>query len=125
MTWYGLIDDATGDLVSVGTEAMFPGKDIANVPAGMTRHDFGADRPEFARKVWNAAQRRLDDRPAPVMRDRRDDLMAMFQADADFMVVWNALNATRKNQLRNGLRRVLAQFLGEQMMRRDDEPMEI
>lgn len=123
--WYGLIDDATGDLVSVGTEAMFPGKDTANVPAGMTRHEFGANRPDFAAKLWNAAQRRLDDRPAPVLRDRRDDLLAMFQANPDFMAVWSSLNAKRKTQLRTGIRDVLLAFLGAHVTREESEPVEL
>ena len=125
MTWYGLIDDATGDLVSVGTEAMFPNGDIANVPAGTMRHEFGETRPEFAAKLWNASLRRLEDRPAPVLKDRRDDLFELFQQNSDFMAVWNSLNTNRRNQLRTGTRDVLLTFLGAHVTRQENEPVEL
>lgn len=125
MAWYGLWTTATGDLVSVGTEAMFPGGDPANVPAGTTRIDFGATRPDFAAQRWNPATRALEPRPAPVLVDRVDDFMAAFAADTDYSAVFGALTANRKTQIQAGLRRVLAARLNGMRMRQQAESADL
>jgi hypothetical protein len=130
--WYGLVNPATGDLASVGTEAMFAGG--APPPAGQqyTSGDasfdvieFGATAPDWATLVWEAATRSVKPRPAPVLISRLDDVEAWLLADPDFAAAWAAMNATRKAQIRNGWRRVLARLIGGQQWRQEDEQVEI
>ena len=125
MAWYGLVNPTTGDLVSVGTEAMFPDGNLDAFVGVYDRVDFGADAPDFAVKLWVAVTRSLIDRPPPVIISRLDDLDAWFLADADWLTAWNAMNAARKTQIRTGLLRVLARFLGNQQWRGESETVEL
>lgn len=126
MPYYGLVDEQ-GDLVSVGTEAMFEGgvRPEGNTYANFEIVDFGAVGPNFALKVWARAGKRLVDRPAPIIISRLDDFQQRLLNDPDFSVVWTALNATRKQQLRDGLRRVLGQMLGPQQFRGESDDVEL
>lgn len=125
MAWYGLVQPATGDLVSVGTEAMFPEGNL-NAFAGI--YDvvpFGQTQPDFAAKLWSAALRSLIDRPPPVLVSRLDDVEAWLQADPDWTAVWTSLNTARRAQIRLGFRRILQRLLGAQVNRQTDEAAEI
>jgi hypothetical protein len=90
---------------------LFAVGDIAHVPAGMDRHDFGETQPDFATQRWNSTTRQLEPRPAPVLFDRADELRARlraaFEANADFMSVYNSLTNARKTTLRNAIDTVL------------------
>lgn len=130
--WYGLVDEATGALRGVGTSAMFPDGDVDAIPAGMDRHDFGATQPDFATQRWNSTTRQLEPRPAPVLFDRADELRARlraaFEANADFMAVYNTLTPARKTTMRNAIDTVLTAelrtILGARRWRSEGEPNE-
>lgn len=124
-TWYGLVDITTGELKSVGTAAMFPNGNLDAFDGIYDVHTFGETQPDFAAKLWSMALRSLIDRPPPVLVSRLDDVEQWLLADADYALVWANLNATRRNQLRIGLRRVVQRLLGAQVNRHQDEPAEI
>lgn len=121
MTWYGLVDPNTGELKSVGTEAMF-GPDT---PAALQTVEFGAERPDFGALQWDAATRTTKPRPAPVLIDRLDDIEAWLMADPDFASVWSSLSAARRTTIRTGIRRVLARVAGSRRFRQQNEPGEL
>lgn len=127
MAYYGLVDPTTGDLISIGTEAMFEGgeRPQGNTYAGWDIVDFGPTAPNGALKVWDRIQRIWIDRPIPARFSRLDDFQQRLLNDPDFSTVWNSLNATRKTQLRDGLRRVLGQMLGGQQWRDESEEVEL
>lgn len=119
MAWYFFINKANGDLVSEGS----------TVPEGIDTNvyevrDVG-ERPNWTVKAWNPSQKVIFDRPLPILIDRLDDIEARFLADPDFAAVWGALNATRKQQLRTGLMRILASFIGARRFRQEDERVEL
>ncbi|MBA2707575.1 MAG: hypothetical protein H0U59_07210 [Gemmatimonadaceae bacterium] len=123
-TWYGLVDES-GDLVSVGTEGMFEGGVMTDPYLGYSVVTFGSNSPDFSVKVWNKVSRALVDRPVPLLISRLDDIEAWLQADPDWILAWNAMNATRKTQIRNGWRRVMARLLGGHQWRGEEESVEI
>jgi hypothetical protein len=125
MAWYGLVRPATGDLASVGTEAMFPDGDLNAFVGVYDVVSFGETPPNWAVKIWIAATRSLLDRPPPVLISRLDDIEAWLIADPDFALAWNSLNATRKTQVRTGLRRVMAKILGGQEWRQENDTVEL
>ena len=125
MAWYGLVNPSNGELVSVGTIAMFPDGNLNAFAGVYDVVSFGAAAPDFAVKLWSAVLRALIDRPPPVLVSRLDDVEAWLLADADFLTVWNALNATRKSQIRIGIRRIVQRLLGAQVNRQQDETPEI
>jgi hypothetical protein len=125
MAWYGLVEPSTGNLVSVGTEALFPNGDLNAFTGVYEVVTFGETAPNWATQLWNATTRALVARPPQVFADRLDDIEAYFQNDADYMTVWNALSQTRKTQLRTGLRRVLGFFLGGARYRDESEAAEL
>lgn len=123
--WYGLVDPASGDLVSVGTVSLFPD---GNHDAFMGVYDvveFGPERPNFSAYIWSPSLRRLIDRPLPVVVSRLDDFEALLVADADFGEIWANLNEQRRTKIRLGLRRVLGRLLGHKVSRLQDEPVEL
>lgn len=119
MPWYLFVRKADGDLVSEGSA----------VPEGLDTAVYEVqelpDRPDWAVKVWNPAQRVLFDRPLPILIDRLDDIQARFLADPDFAAVWGALNQTRRAQLRTGIGRVLASIIGVRRFRQENEEVEL
>jgi hypothetical protein len=119
MSWYLFIRQDNGDIVSEGS----------TVPAGLDLSPYEVrnvgERIDWAVKVWNRDTRTITDRPPPILIDRIDDLQARFMADPDFSAVWNALNATRKTQLRTGIGRVLASVLRSFRFRDEAEEVEI
>jgi len=123
--WYGLVDPTTGQLSGVGTQAMFPDGNLDAFDGVYDVVEFGTAPPDFSGKVWNPTERSLVDRPLPVWIDRLDDIEGWFLADPDFAAVWATLNATRKQQLRTGIRRVLARVAGGRRMRQAEEPPEL
>lgn len=123
--WYGLVQPATGELVSVGTIAMFPDGNLNAFDGVYDVVEFGATQPNFALKLWSAALLALIDRPPPVLVSRLDDVEAWLLADTDFLLVWNNINATRRNQLRIGIRRIVQRLLGPQVNRAPEEAPEI
>ncbi len=125
MTWYGLVDPSSGNLVSVGTEAMFPDGNLNAFVGTYDTHVFGADRPEFSQSIWDKALRDLVPRPAPVWLSRIDDIEAWLTSDPDFLLAWNTLNATRKSQIRTGIRRIMKRLLGDRELRQESEPVEV
>lgn len=124
-TWYGLVEPATGDLKSVGTVSMFPDGNLDAFDGVYDVHVFGETQPDFATKIWSLALRSLVDRPPPVIVSRLDDIEAWLLADDDFLLVWNNINATRRSQLRIGIRRIVQRLLGAQVNRRQEEPVEV
>jgi hypothetical protein len=125
MAWYGLVNKQTGDLVSIGTESMFENRDPARLPAGVDRVDFGANQPDQATNLWNAATRTWTARPAPVLVDRIADIETRLAADADWSAVFNGLTNARKTQLRTGWQRVMTGVLGGRRFRDSSEGVEV
>src|SRR5687768_12873732 len=102
--WHALCDKATGDLRSLGTV----------LPEDASPWDvieLGTERPDLAAVRWNDAARAFEPCPAPVLIDRadelRDRLQAAFQANTDFMTVFNSLTNARKTALRDAMLVVL------------------
>lgn len=119
MAWYFFIRNDTGDLVSEGSA----------IPEGIDTQvyevrDVGS-RPDWTVKAWNPTLKTLYDRPLPILIDRLDDIEAWLLNDADFLAIWNTLNATRKQQVRTGIRRVLAKLLGTRQFRDESERVEV
>jgi hypothetical protein len=123
--WYGLVQPGTGDLVSVGTEAMFPDENINAFSGVYDRVDFGETRPNFAMQMWNPTTRLMVDRPAPLLISRLDDIETWLLADPDWLAVWQSLSQARKTQIRTGFRRVLNRLLGNQQWRGESDGVEL
>ena len=128
--WYGLVNQTTNDLASVGTEAMFEGKVYPGTTytSGAQTFDvitFGETAPDWATLTWDAPTRSIKPRPAPVLISRLDDVEQWLLSDPDFLFAWNNLSATRKARLRDGWRRVVAKLLGGQVWRGESEEVEI
>lgn len=124
--WYGLVA-ADGDLVSIGTEAMFEGgiRPEGSTYANCDIIEFGNQSPNFSQKIWDKNLRALVNRPAPILISRLDDIESWLLADPDFQAMWSGLNATRRQQLRNGWRRVIARLLGANQWRGESDEVEI
>lgn len=127
MAWYFFINPNDGDLVSEGS----------TVPSHLTQCLEAnpnpacayvvrevAERPDWTQFTWDNLTRALVARPVPILIDRLDDMQARFLNDADFVAVWNGLNATRRTQLRTGISRVLAQMVGALRFRRETDRVE-
>lgn len=126
MPFYGLVDQS-GDLVSVGTESMFEGgvRPGGNTYANCEIVDFGQQSPNFQLKVWDKAAKVMRDRPTPIIISRLDDFQQRLINDPDFSAAWAAMNAQRKQQLRDGIRRVLGQMLGNYQYRGESDEVEL
>lgn len=96
MRFYYRIDN--GQLISSGDDDVTPGPGIGVVVV----EDYNIDI-----HMWDPPTRTVISRPPKVLIDRLADIINDPRFAADFLVVWNALSATRKNQLRNGLIRLL------------------
>jgi hypothetical protein len=123
--WYGLVDPATGELKSVGTEAMFPDGNLDAFAGVYDVHAFGANQPDFATHRWSETTRTLEPRPAPVLVDRLDDIEQWLMADPDFAAAWQSMNQTQRTAIRTGIRRVLVRVAGGRRYRQTDEPAEL
>jgi hypothetical protein len=123
--WYGLIQPSSGDLVSVGTETMFPESNIDAFNGVYDRVQFGETKPDFSTQMWNPTTRLMVERPIPLLISRLDDIEAWLQSDADWLAVWNTLSQARRTQIRTGLRRVLNRVLGPQQWRGESETVEL
>lgn len=115
--WKLIVDRQSGEIVSEGT-VLAPGieetHDVIDV----------GTKPADGRR-WNPANRTFEERPAPVLVDRLDDVQDRFQANADFMAVYGPLSAARKAQLRTGIRAVLSDLLRHLRYRRQGERIEL
>lgn len=115
--WHLIYRQDTGSLVS----------ETSIVPPNLDMRLYSVldvdERPDWTVKAWNPETRQLYDRPLPVLIDRLDDIEALLLADDDFLATWNNLNATRKGQVRAGLRRVFAYLLGTKQFRRENEKL--
>jgi hypothetical protein len=118
--WIGLVDPDSGDLVSVGTDATI-GPDT---PTNLLVHDFGA-QPDFGTHVWDVSTRSLKARPAPVMKDRLDDIEAWLMSDSDFSQAWGTMNQQQRTAVRTGVRRVLVRVAGARRFREQSEAAEL
>lgn len=125
MAWYGLINEETGDLASVGTESMFEGGVVVNPYQGFTVITFGETGPDWASLKWDAPTRSVVPRPAPVLISRIDDIETWLMADADFRAVWDSLTAARKTRLRNGWQRIVRKLIGENEWRGESDQVEL
>lgn len=126
--WYGLVNPETGDLASVGTESMFEGGIVPGLGEQYQGYNvivFGETAPNWSMLTWDVPTQSVVPRPAPVIISRLDDIEQWLLADPDFILMWNALNQTRKTQLRNGWRRVMARLLGQQQWRGESEDVEL
>lgn len=119
MTWFFFIERSSGDLVSEGS-VVPEGIDTARFEV----RDVG-ERPDWTVKAWNPSGKALYDRPLPILIDRLDDIQARLLADPDFSAAWNAMNATRRNQIRTGVYRVLGSFIGGLRFRGENDVVEI
>lgn len=119
MAWYLFYKKDTGDMVSEGS----------TVPTNLDTAVYGVldvgTRPVWSLTGWNPTQRALYTLPLPVLIDRIDDLNAWMQADTDFAAVWQTLSTARKTQIRQGIGRVLARFVGGLRFRQADDPVEV
>jgi hypothetical protein len=128
MAWFLFIQDDNGDLVSEGSAVpahLLGCMEGAADPACVHVVREVAERPDWTVRLWDRLTRQLVDRPIPVLIDRLDDIQARFLADADFAAVWNALNASRRTQLRQGVGRVLASLMGARRFRGESEAVEL
>lgn len=91
-------ETATGRLISIGDDdPLLPnGVNVVDVP----NYDVNVH-------MWDQATRSVISRPPKVLRDRLVDILTDPRFTDDFITMWNALNATRRTQLRNGLIRLL------------------
>ncbi len=114
MSWRAYYDSATGVLFSEGS-----GGWPATTPPGWAYREY-PERPEIGQWMWNEATKDFIARPPKVLVDRLEDLINNPNY-ADFLAVWNALNATRKAQIRAALIRLL----GNHRFRNPGETTEI
>lgn len=112
--WFAYVEDATGLLVSIGTI------DQPSLPAGIVQIAANVPDPLEPKWVWDTATRSFINRPAKVLIDRWQDLLTS-ASYSDFQTVYNALNATRKQQIQA----VLLRLLGTQRWRSASEGTEL
>lgn len=102
--WYGLYDPNTGELASIGTVAMFAGRER---PQGARYQDFsivgfGSARPDLSKVMWDGVTRTLVPRPPePVPPSEIDLLMQRLGLQAE----WLALNANQRRNIEAAIRR--------------------
>jgi len=105
MAWFALYNTASGQILSVGTVIADP------LPAGVTLLQLAGQPSD--NEMWDQVNKTFVVRPAKVLVDRLDDLLA----DTDFASVWNNLSAARKTALRTAL----IKLLGSQRFRAQSE----
>lgn len=101
--WYGLYDDESGDLQSIGTSAMFEGgkRPKGNSYNGLRIVDFGDERPDLSAVMWDAEQRSMVARPPePEPKTSADLLIEALAEDA----AWTALSRQQQQQLETAIR---------------------
>ena len=112
MTWYAVYDTVTGHLQSVGEVLASPMPDSLSILVLVSQPD--------STVMWDDNTRQFIPRPAKVLIDRLDDILTNPNY-SEWQTVWNALNTTRKTQLRNAMIRLL----GGARFRNQSEPVEI
>ena len=117
MSWFLVVNDDTGDLVS----------ETGSDPSGFLEPPLIAielvERPDYATKVWNPATRSLEDRPAAIFLSRLDDYESWFQNQPEFPAVWNRLRPNDRDDLRAMIRRGVQKLIGAgNVYRHPDEP---
>jgi hypothetical protein len=112
MSWFAYVRDADGVLLSIAQTSDAP-------PTGVSRQLLSVD-PTDPAWMYDLVTRAFIARPAKVIIDRLDDIVTNLNY-ADFQTVWSALSATRKNQLKQAMIRLL----GRQRFRADTEPLEL
>lgn len=96
--WYAIYNTTSGFLYSVGTVITQP------LRPGTTSLELAGEPTPAV--MWDESTRNFIPRPPKVLIDRLQDIIT--HADyADFKEVWDALNAARKEKVRNGLVRLL------------------
>lgn len=90
-----IYDTATGQLISIGSVWPDP------LPPGLSFAEY-VDQPDLSVVVWDEAARDFIPRPAKVLIDRLEDLLADPRF-ADFQNLWQSLNASRRQQVRDAL----------------------
>lgn len=118
--WYGVVEDATGRLASVGTVVG------AQMPDGYSVVPFGDARPDFDAQMWDASTRAFVARPpkAPLV-DRLDDIASSPVFDDVRAAVAGIGNATQRQLVASTLRTCLTKLLKRYRYRRADEPVEL
>jgi len=109
MAYYMLYVTNTGKPVSLSSVEANP------VPAGHTSVDI-VNKPDKT-VMWDEVTKAFIPRPPKVLKDRLQDLIAK----PAFKTFWQSLDATQKDQLRNGL----IWLLGKARYRNEQEPPEI
>jgi len=90
MTWYAVVEDATGRLISTGEVLANP------LPVGMVALTIGSAPGD---KMWDEVTRTFIARPPKVFIDRFTDLLAR----PGVQTLYNSLTTARKTQLRDAL----------------------
>ena len=125
MNYYGLVEPTSGNLVSVGTIAMFPDGNLDAFDGVYDVVEFGTTKPNFAFQLWNPTTRQMMTRPAPIIVSRVDDAWTWLLADPDFQTLWSSLNNNRKTTTELAVRRILSRMLGSQINRDQNEQPEL
>lgn len=108
MPWYSLYDKLTGRLHSLGTvlaEEITDGLEAKELSGWGTTGEQCKDEPPNI--MWDETTRDFIPRPAKVLIDRLEDLIN-HPDYAEFKEIWDGLNATRKQKIKNAL----VKFLG-------------
>jgi hypothetical protein len=91
-------ESATGRLLAIGSDDPPLRIGISMVDIG----DYNVDS-----QMWDAGTRQMTARPPKILVDRLQDMITDSAYSADLIALWNALNATNRTRLRNGLIRLL------------------
>ena len=101
--WFGVYDPVTGELRSIGTEAMFverarPKGDEYN---GLRIAEFGDDRPDLSLVEWDASTRQMRERPPqPPPKSEADLLMDALVTEQ----AWAALSRSQQTAMETAIR---------------------
>ena len=107
MPWYALYDKLTGRLHSLGTilAEKIPDSLAVKELSGWGESDNQAEA-EPPGIMWDEVTRDFIARPPKVLIDRLEDIITNPDY-AEFKEVWDLLNATRKQKVKNALARLL------------------
>lgn len=124
--WYLIVNRKSGELVSMGTVLA---EDIHTREDQKGRKEplydvieYGKERPDLEKLVWDSERREFVERPAPVLIDRLEELETMLQGDQDWVAIKSELPSSRQKNLDDSWKRQLIELLGDRRFRRDDEP---
>ena len=111
MGWWGLVDANTGELLSVGSEAMFPDKDIHAFDKvdGIIVVDF-VDKFDFSDKSWDNDSRTLIDRPVPPKISRIDETITKIESHPE----WSKAVIVGEESVITAIRDIVTELLGTQ-----------